>query len=113
MERAVREVVASGAFALLSGTVLWPPGTVYWTAIAAVVGKSVTLGVVLLVAVGFGVGFGRLTRVRARRFLVGGVAAYVVGMVAIEVVSSPTSPVHLVWYAAVLACLVGGTVLGR
>jgi hypothetical protein len=113
MERAVREIVASGAFALLSGTVLWPPGAVYWTAVAAVVGDSVTLGIVLLLAVGLGVVFGRLTRVRVRRFLAGGVVAYAVGMAAIEVGSAPTSPAHLVWYGGVLACLVGGTVLGR
>jgi len=111
MTRLPRDVVVSGAFALLSGVVLWPPGAVYWTSVAAAVGEIPTIGLVVFSAVALGVAFGRVTGIRVWRFLGGGIPAYVVGMVAIRVVSAPDSPAHLVWYAGLLACLGGGVVL--
>jgi len=111
MTRRPRDVAASGAFALLSGVVLWPPGAVYWTGVAAAVGEVPTIGLVVFSAVALGTAFGHVTRIGVRRFLGGGVPAYVVGMVAIRVVPAPDSPVHLVWYAGLLACLSGGVAL--
>ncbi|GAB6862255.1 hypothetical protein ACFR97_13365 [Haloplanus litoreus] len=108
-----REVAGSAAFALLSGLVLWPPGDVYWRRLAALVGDGPTLGVVLLAAVALGVGFASVTAVGVWRFLAGGTVAYVVGMAAVEAVSTPDSPVHLVWYGGILVCLVAGVALRR
>lgn len=113
MTRFPRDVAASGAFALLAGVVLWPPGAVYWTGVAAAVGEIPAIGLVVFSAVALGVAFSRVTQIGVRRFLGGGVPAYVVGMAAIRVVSAPDSPVHLVWYAGLLACLGGGVALDR
>jgi hypothetical protein len=87
------------------------PEAVHWTRLAAVVGDGVTLSVVCLLAVTLGVAFAWLTGVDVPSFAVGGVVAYAVGMAAIEVWLSPDSPAHLVWYAVLLACLVGGVAL--
>mgnify|MGYP006277896849 CR=1 FL=1 len=108
-----RDVAGSAAFALLTGAVLWPPGAVYWTRLAALVGDGPTIGVVLLVAVAFGAGFAHVTAVGVWRFLLGGVVAYAVGMAAVAAVSTPDSPVHLVWYGGLLGCLVAGVALRR
>lgn len=113
MERIPRDLAVCGTFALVSGLVLWPPGAVYWTAVATVVGEAPTIGLVLLVAVALGAAFGRVTRIGVPRFLGGGVPAYVVGMVAIRLVVAPDSPAHLLWYAGLLACLGGGVALDR
>jgi hypothetical protein len=87
------------------------PEAVHWTRLAAVVGDGVTLSVVCLLAVTLGVAFAWLTDVDVPSFAVGGLLAYAVDMAAIEVWLSPDSPAHLVWYAVLLVCLVGGAAL--
>lgn len=106
-----RAVAGSAVATFLAGLALWPPRAVYWTRLAAVVGDGITLSVVVLLAVALGAVFAWLTGVDGPSFAAGGLVAYAVGMVAIEVWLSPDSPAHLVWYAALLACLVGGAVL--
>ncbi|AZH24808.1 hypothetical protein [Haloplanus aerogenes] len=112
MPSSLRSVAASAAFVFLAGLVLWPPRVVYWTRLAAVVGEPVTLGVVCFLALVLGAAFAHVTDVDVRSVAAGGVVAYLVGMALIETALTPDSPVHLVWYAALGACLVGGTVLG-
>jgi hypothetical protein len=104
----LRAVAGSAAAISLVGLALWPPRAVYWTRLAAVVGDAVTLAVVLLLALALGAAIRRVAGVDVRAFAVGGLAAYAIGMASIEVALTPDSPVHLVWYAALLACLVGG-----
>ena len=106
-----RAVAGSAVAAVLAGLALWPPRAVYWTQIAAVVGDGVTLAVVCLLAAALGAAFAWLTGVDVPSFAVGGLLAYAAGMVAIEVWLSPDSPAHLVWYAVLLASLVGGAAL--
>jgi hypothetical protein len=108
-----RSVAASAAFVALAGLALWPPRAVYWTRLARVVGDGVTLATVCLLALALGAAFARIAGVDVRAVAVGGVVAYALGMVAIEVALTPGSPVHLVWYAALVGCLVGGAALLR
>jgi hypothetical protein len=107
----LRAVAASAAFALLAGAALWPPRAVYWHRLAAAVGDAVTLALVGLLALALGAAFTRVASVAVRPFVVGAAVAYVVGMGAIAALLAPDSPVHLVWYAALGACLVGGAAL--
>jgi hypothetical protein len=106
-----RAVAGSAVAVFLAGLALWPPRAVYWTRLAAVVGDGVALSVVCLLAAAVGAAFAWLTGVGVRPVAVGGLVAYAVGMVAIEVWLSPDSPAHLVWYAVLLVCLVGGVAL--
>jgi lipopolysaccharide export LptBFGC system permease protein LptF len=106
----LRPVVASAAFVALAGLALWPPRAVYWTRLARVVGDGVTLAVVCLLALALGAVFARATGTRVRSFALGGVVAYVGGMAIIEAALTPDSPVHFVWYAALVGCLVVGAV---
>jgi len=108
-----RHVAGSAVATFLAGLALWPPRTVYWTRLAAVAGDGVTLSVVALLAVALGAAFAWLTGVDVASFAGGGLVAYAVGMAAIEAWLSPDSPAHLVWYAALLACLVGGAALRK
>ena len=106
-----RAVARSAVAALLAGLALWPPRAVYWTRLAAVVGDGPTLTLVALLAVGLGAVLARVAGVDFPSFAVGALLAYAVGMAAVEAWLSPDSPAHLVWYAALLACLVGGAAL--
>jgi len=106
-----RAVARSAVAALLAGLVIWPPRAVYWPRLAAVVGDGPTLALVALLAVGLGAVLAWLLGADVRSFAVGALLAYAAGMAAIEAWLSPDSPVHLVWYAALLACLVGGAAL--
>ncbi|MFB6103430.1 MAG: hypothetical protein ABEJ73_12820 [Haloplanus sp.] len=109
----MRDTVAGAAFVFLAGLALWPPRAVYWTAVAAVLGDPLTLALVGLLAAGLGAAFVRVTGASLRAFAGGGVAAYAVGMLVIEALIMPDSPVHLVWYGGLLGCFVGGATLHR
>jgi hypothetical protein len=111
MGRQLRAVARSAVVAFVAGLALWPPRAVYWKRLAGLVGDGVTLVVVLLVALGVGVAVTWLSGVGVRSFAGGGLVAYAVGMVAIEVALSPDGPAHLVWYAALLCCFVAGVAL--
>ena len=106
-----RAVARSAVATFLAGLVLWPPRAVYWTRLAGVVGDAVTLVVVCLLALAVGAVLTRVAGVDFPSFAVGALLAYAVGMAAVEAWLSPDSPAHLVWYAGLLACLVGGAAL--
>jgi hypothetical protein len=108
---ALRQSLSSAAFVVVAGAVLWPPGAVYWTAVAAVVGDGVALAVVGMLAVALGAGFAHATAVDVPWVAAGGAVAYVAGMVVVDVVIQPESPVHYVLYAGVLVALVAGAAL--
>ncbi|MGM0372649.1 MAG: hypothetical protein ACQEQJ_09145 [Halobacteriota archaeon] len=112
MHRTFREAALGWAFVLLAGWALWPPRAVYWSALAEVAGAPLTLLLVGALAVGLGFAVGFLRGVAVRPFVAGALLAYGSGMLAIEVVVRPESPVHLLLYGALLGCLVGGAVLG-
>lgn len=112
MDRLLRDAATSAVFASLVGAVLWPPGRVYWTSVAAVVGEAATLVVVATAALGFGVAFAWRTGLSTVRFAVGCLAAYAVGMAAVEAAVAPDGPAHLVWYAGLGTCLVVGVAVG-
>ncbi|WP_123535096.1 hypothetical protein [Halosimplex salinum] len=103
-----RAVAASAVFAAVAALVLWPPGAVYWTAVAAAIGETATLVAVFTAAVALGAAFGALTGVGVREFAAGAALAYVVVMAGIAVVFTPDSPAHLVLYGVVFACHVAG-----
>lgn len=105
------QTLASAAITLVLGLALWPPEAVYWTALADRVGDPPTLALVALLSIGLGAWLARTTEFGPGVVLGGGVLAYAVGMVGIEVALAPNSPVHLVWYAILLAGLVGGALI--
>jgi len=107
------EIAAATALALVAGLLLWPPGAVYWSDVANVLGDGVTLALVSTLAVVLGAWFARTAAFALVHIFVGGVIAYGLGMVAIEVLLQPNSPAHLVWYGALLACLLGGAAIWR
>lgn len=113
MDRSLREPSVSALFVLVATVALWPPRAVYWDRVAAVVGGAVTVAAVAALALGLGAAFAWRTRVRPSRFVLGGLVAYAVGMVAVEVAVAPDSPAHLVWYAGLVGCLVTGVVIVR
>jgi hypothetical protein len=104
-------VLSSAAFAFAAGAVLWPPGAVYWTAVAAVVGDAVALATAGVLAVLLGVGFERTTAFDPWWVAAGGAVAYVTGTVVVDVAVQPGSPAHYVLYAGLLAALVAGAAL--
>jgi len=106
-----RTVAVSAAFAAVAGLALWPPGAVYWTAVAAAVGEAATLALVVVAALALGGAFGALTGVDVRAFAAGAALAYLLGMAAVA--RSPDSPVHLFLYGGIAVCLVAGTAVAR
>ena len=108
MRSELRGALSSAAFAFVAGAVLWPPGAVYWTAVAAVVGDGVTLALVGVLAIVLGAAFVHATGVAVPWFAAGGAVAYVVGMIVVDVGFDPASPVHYVLYGALLVALVAG-----
>ena len=112
MALTAKRIAISWGFVLAAGTLLWPPGAVYWEWVAAVIGDGPTLVMVGVIAIGLGVVFAWTTATGVTCLAVGGVIAYITGMVAIEVVRSPNSPVHFVLYAGLFACLLCGGLLG-
>ncbi|WP_049929981.1 hypothetical protein [Halosimplex carlsbadense] len=108
-----RTVAVSAVFAAVAGLALWPPGGVYWTAVAAAVGETATLALVVVAALALSGAFGALTGVGVRAFAVGAALAYLLGMAAIAVAISPDSPVHLLLYGGIAVCLVAGVAVAR
>lgn len=101
-----RDPILSALFATFAGATLWPLGAVYWSPL----GGALSLAVVATLAFALGAAFARVTGVRPGAFAAGGVAAYAVGMVAVEATIGPDSPVHLLLYAGLLVCLLVGVV---
>jgi hypothetical protein len=104
-------VAGSALFVFIAGFVLWPPGGVYWTALAAVVVDGPTLALVALLAAVAGGAFVGATGISGSALARGALLAYVAGMTAVEVATAPESPAHLVGYAAIAVCLAGGGAL--
>lgn len=113
MALSARGVLLSWGLVFVAGLALWPPRAVYWEAVAAHVGETLTLAFVGLLAVGLGAAAVGGTHIQVQSLLAGAVIAYGSGMVAIEVVVSPASPVHLIWYGVLLCCFVGGGLLWK
>ncbi len=106
-----REIFRSAAFTLAAGAILWPPvpELLYWSIFEGV-GDAVIL-LVLGASVAVGGGFGALTTISPRSFVVGGALAYLIGMGGIEALLTPESPVHLFLYGVVLVGLGAGFVV--
>jgi hypothetical protein len=72
------------------------------------------MAIVFLLAFLFGAGVLRWTDVSLASFGLGGGVAYVVGMVLIDILTTPDSPVHYILYAGLLVCaLLGGVASDR
>jgi len=112
-ESRLPEILAAATVALLAGLLLWPPGAVYWTGVADALGDGATLALVSTLALVLGAWFARTSAFALVHIFVGSVIAYGLGMVAIESLLRPDSPAHLVWYAILLACLLGGAAIWR
>jgi hypothetical protein len=107
----LRQVLSSAVFAFVAGAVLWPPGAVYWTAVAAVVGDGVALAAVGVLAVVLGAAFAHATAVDLPWVAAGGAVAYAGGMVVVDVAYEPESPARYVLYGGLLVALVAGAAL--
>ncbi|SEQ33232.1 hypothetical protein [Natrinema salaciae] len=105
------DVAASAVLAFVAGVALWPPRHVYWVRVSSVLGESLTLGAVGVLAVIVGVVAVALLELRLSAFVGGVLLAYAVGMALIAVVLEPISPVHLVLYGGLIACFVLGAVI--
>jgi len=103
-----RAITASVVFTVVAGFALWPPRAVYWTAVAAAVGETATLALVVALAVALGAAFESVTGVGVRAFAVGAALAYLLGMATVALALSPDSPAHLVLYGAIDGCLLAG-----
>jgi integral membrane sensor domain MASE1 len=86
---------------------------VYWDELAAVVGETPTLGLVIVLAVGAGAWFARTAEFGFGGLAAGTLLGYGVGMLAIELWVAPESPVHLLWYGAIAAAVLCGAGLWR
>jgi hypothetical protein len=108
-----REVLYSVVFALVAGTILWPPASelVYWDVFDAI-GDAVIL-VVLGTSVAVGFVFAVFTTVSPQSFAVGGTLAYLIGMGAIEVALTPESPVHFLLYGIILIGMCVGVLVAE
>lgn len=105
-------VLASAGLAFALGVALWPPGNVYWTRIAAVLGESLTLALVALLAAGGGAVAAVRFAVPISELVAGGVIAYAVGTVLLEAVITADSPVHFLLYGGLLLCFCLGAGVG-
>ena len=103
----------SALFLFIAGLALWPPGNVYWDHVTEIVGNSVTLAMVIAIALGVGAVFVWGTSIDVPLVAVGGGLAYVGWMLVIEATMTPDSPVHFVWYGVLLASFIGGAILQR
>lgn len=112
-EGRVAEALAAAAFVAVVALLLWPPGAVYWTGLADVVGVAPTLVFVALLAAGLGGWFARTASIGMGHLVLGAVCAYGVGMLAIELFLAPESPVHWLWYGALVGCVLAGAALWR
>lgn len=113
MPKMLREIGLSWVFCILIGWTIWPPGAVYWPFLAKYIGQAFTLLVVGFLATGFGFAFVYLTDVQLRHFLAGAAIAYLSGMIAIETILLPDSPVHLILYGGLLLAIGTGGFLGN
>ena len=120
MDRSIQDVAASAVFVTVAGTVVWPPveASLVWSRIPALDALcDVVVLPVVLVAVALGAAFGRATGIGPRPFAAGTAIAYVAGMIALELLLLPASPVHLLLYGALAvgfgAGVVGVAVLGQ
>lgn len=102
---------ASAIAVFVAGLALWPPRSVYWENVAAVVGGGITVGIVLTCAVGLGAVIVWGIERRIRIFALGGGLAYVGWMLVIEATMVPESPVHFLWYGLLLLCFIAGGIL--
>lgn len=113
MSPSPRAVAASALLAFLVGGVLWPPGAVYWTALAAVIGDGPTLALVALLSALAGAAAVRVGGLDPASLALGGALAYVLGMALVGVVVATDSPAHLLLYGALLVCFLGGAAGAR
>jgi hypothetical protein len=102
-----RAVVLSGLFVLVAGLGLWPPGPVYWTAVAGDIGGGPTLALVGTVAVLVGAVFQYLADVPLPSFG-GGTVLAVAGLTIVAAVAAPDAVAWVVWYGLLAVCLFVG-----
>lgn len=113
MPRRHLEVAAIAIACFVVGYTLWPPGHVYWTALAGVVGDSLALVAVAVLAGLAGVAITPATDVRLANLAAGGAVAYLAGMALVEATTTPDSPVHLSLSAWLLGCPLSGALAER
>lgn len=104
-------VVVSAAVAGTILVLLWPPTSVYWEGVAAVLGETPTLAGVVLIAVGTGAWFARTSGFGLLSIILGTGVAYGVGMLVIEFWLAPGPPVAFMWYGVLAGAIVCGALL--
>jgi hypothetical protein len=104
-------VVVSAAVAGTILLLLWPPPSVYWERVAAVVGETLTLAAVAVLAAGAGAWFARTSGFGLLSIVLGTGAAYGTGMLGIELWLAPGSPAHFLWYGVLAGAMVCGALL--
>jgi hypothetical protein len=108
-----REIAVSWLFVFAAGVALWPPGAVYWEAVAVVIGNALALTVAGVAAGTLAAVFVWRTEISLQSYTLGSVIAYACWVVGIEMTMIPDSPVHFIWYGGLLVCFVAGATLSR
>jgi hypothetical protein len=108
-----RDITVSWLFVFVAGVALWPPGAVYWEAVAAVIGNALTLAVVGVAAGTLAALFVWKTEIGLLPYTLGSVLAYACWIVGIERTMTPDSPVHFIWYGGLLGCFLAGATLWK
>lgn len=75
------------------------------------IAETETIALVIILSIVFGGAIVTVENTKLPNFIGGGVVAYVAGMIAIENVYQPSSPVHLVLYGVMLLCFITGAAL--
>ena len=114
MERTFSSIGTSGVGIFLAGVLLWPPGAVYWGALAARVGFVSTVVAVFVLCAVAGTGVALVSDVPIRTLVMGGLGAYAIGLVPLALLVAPASaPEYAVVYGGFLGSFVLGASLVR
>lgn len=110
------EVTLSGIVIFIAGFVLWPPTDSiwqWWTVISE--GPEMGL-IVLIVLIGLstatGLGLSTVGNIRPSNLIIGGILAFITGMLLINLIISPDSPSHLLLYGFILVFVFLGAAIG-
>lgn len=116
MSNRLIEIALSGIVVFIAGFVLWPPTDSiwqWWTVISE--GPEMGL-IVLIVLIGLstatGLGLSTVGNIRPSNLIIGGILAFITGMLLIALIISPDSPSHFLLYGFILVFVFLGAAIG-
>jgi hypothetical protein len=110
------EIILSSVVIFIAGFILWPPNDTiwqWWTVIAEGPERGLIVLVVLIgLSVATGLGLSTVGDVRPSSLLIGGILAFIAGMILIRFIISPDSPSHFLLYGFILVLVFLGAAIG-